>query len=277
MTLRLAIVGHGFVGQAVEYGFSSKSVEKFLVDPKYGTVVGDLARFKPDVIFICVPTPMDDDKRINPKIMLQVIDSIRVHSLHDSLVVVKSTVTPDIIDDISKKLPRFVYNPEFLTERNANGDFINPPMHVFGSHNEQDQRDIEDMYMRFSICKRAPVVRVDPKAASLIKYTINSFLMSKVVFYNHIKNIVDESGSKNSYEDIIEAIQNDERMGYSHMQVPGPDSKAGCAGKCLSKDPNAFARYAQSLGTSFTQLEASITSNEVFRPDVYDDGAFSVG
>jgi UDPglucose 6-dehydrogenase len=101
--------------------------------------------------------------------------------------------------------------------------------------------------------------------------------MSKVVFYNHIKNIVDESGTKNSYEDIIEAIQHDERMGYSHMQVPGFGGRYGASGKCLSKDPNAFAEYAKSLGTSFTQLEASIASNEVFCPDVYDDGAFSVG
>ena len=34
--LKLGIVGHGFVGQAVDYGFTTPHVEKFIVDPKYG-------------------------------------------------------------------------------------------------------------------------------------------------------------------------------------------------------------------------------------------------
>ena len=34
--IQLGIVGHGFVGKATDWGFNKK-VEKFVVDPKYGT------------------------------------------------------------------------------------------------------------------------------------------------------------------------------------------------------------------------------------------------
>ena len=31
---KLGIIGHGFVGKAVDYIFSTNSVEKFIIDPK---------------------------------------------------------------------------------------------------------------------------------------------------------------------------------------------------------------------------------------------------
>ena len=41
--LKLAIVGHGFVGKATDWGFNKK-VEKFIVDPLLGTSVLDLKK-----------------------------------------------------------------------------------------------------------------------------------------------------------------------------------------------------------------------------------------
>ena len=58
--LRLGIVGHGFVGKATDWGFNKK-VEKFIVDPLYGTCIADLKEFNPEIVFICVPTPMSND------------------------------------------------------------------------------------------------------------------------------------------------------------------------------------------------------------------------
>lgn len=48
------------------------------------------------------------------------------------LIVIKSTVIPSIVKELSTKNSRVIYNPEFLTERNALEDFVNPPMHIFG-------------------------------------------------------------------------------------------------------------------------------------------------
>ena len=58
--MKVAIIGYGFVGKALHNGLKT-SVEVLLVDPKLNTNIDDLKVFKPDTIFICVPTPMNDD------------------------------------------------------------------------------------------------------------------------------------------------------------------------------------------------------------------------
>ena len=52
--IKLGIVGHGFVGKAVDEGFG-RNVEKFVVDPIYKTSIDDLVKFKPDFIFFVFP------------------------------------------------------------------------------------------------------------------------------------------------------------------------------------------------------------------------------
>ena len=42
MKLKLGIVGHGFVGSAVDYAFTTEDVKKFIVDPKIDTSIDDL-------------------------------------------------------------------------------------------------------------------------------------------------------------------------------------------------------------------------------------------
>ena len=37
ISIKILIVGHGFVGKAVDYGFTHPKVAKTIVDPKYGT------------------------------------------------------------------------------------------------------------------------------------------------------------------------------------------------------------------------------------------------
>ena len=55
-----------------------------------------------------------------------------------------------------------------------------------------------------------------------MKYTINSFLASKVTFFNEIYNIHSKSGSDESWENFIKMVSSDKRIGQSHMQVPWP-------------------------------------------------------
>ena len=40
--MKVGIVGHGFVGGAVDYAFTHKDIEKFYVDPKHDTTIDDL-------------------------------------------------------------------------------------------------------------------------------------------------------------------------------------------------------------------------------------------
>ena len=70
--LKLGIVGHGFVGKATDWGFN-KRITKFVVDPLLNTSVSDLKDFEPEIVFICVPTPMSDDGSQDSSIIVNVV------------------------------------------------------------------------------------------------------------------------------------------------------------------------------------------------------------
>ena len=73
--LKMGIVGHGFVGKATDWGFN-KNVDKTIVDPIYKTTLNDLSDFSPDIIFICVPTPMDIDGTQDSRILESVVREV---------------------------------------------------------------------------------------------------------------------------------------------------------------------------------------------------------
>ena len=58
--MKIGIVGYGFVGKALANGLRN-SVELTIIDPKLDSSIQDLKSINPEIIFICVPTPMSDD------------------------------------------------------------------------------------------------------------------------------------------------------------------------------------------------------------------------
>jgi nucleotide sugar dehydrogenase len=250
--IKIGIVGHGFVGKAVDYGFTHRDVEKYIVDPKYGTSIENLPH-DVDVVFVCVPTPMGD----NGSILRKVIGQIEEHVSMKSLIVIKSTITPDIIRDFA--YDGIVYNPEFLAEKNANYDFVNPQFHVFGGTTD-DTKLLEQVYNTCSLCTPCHVFHVSHIDASFIKYGINTFLATKVTFFNQLYDTINKEPDAN-FAGIIAAIGSDERIGSSHTKVPGFDGKQGFGGACFPKDCAALVAYDNSL----TLLAESIKINNQYR------------
>lgn len=256
--LRMAIVGHGFVGKAVDYGFSGNQVKKTIIDPKGGHSIDVLATKDIDVTFVCVPTPMGNDGSIDSSIIESVLDYLR--NSVSGLIVVKSTVTPDIIEKISAGIEnRFVYNPEFLTEKSANEDFVNPIMHVFGGERQVTDR-LERIYTKYSACKPCPVYHMSAVDASFVKYGMNCFLATKVLWFNQFFDIVENAGG--NYNAIVGAIGTDRRIGSSHTSVPGFDGKRGYGLSCFPKDTNAFLKFANG---DFSILKEVIQRNNEYR------------
>ena len=89
--MKLGIVGHGFVGTAVDHGFT-KNVQKFIVDPKHNSTntIEDLIAFRPDATFVAVPTPQLETGECNTDILEEVLQKLNKHKGH--LVIIKSTV-----------------------------------------------------------------------------------------------------------------------------------------------------------------------------------------
>ena len=148
--LKLGIVGHGFVGKATDWGFN-KRVSKFIVDPLHNTSTSDLKDFAPDIVFICVPTPMNDDGSQDSSIIDEVIKDLITYC-PNTIKVVKSTVLPSLLDELQKLDSKLVYNPEFLREKHANLDFVNSDMIIFGG-DRNISTQVSNAYLRHSRCK----------------------------------------------------------------------------------------------------------------------------
>lgn len=262
--LRVGIVGHGFVGKAVDQGL--KDCHKMIIDPIYNNSVKDLFEYDPEVVFICVPTPMMDDGSIDSTIVEDVMASLAFSSAIRPIIVIKSTCTPDVLKKLEMLCP-FIYNPEFLTERNAIEDFINPPYIVLGEGGNcaDDVKRMERFYRLHTKCNPfAPIITTTAVSAAFIKYATNTFLASKVIFFNQLFDLYHATGERD-WDYISKALAYDKRMGHSHMQVPGPDGKFGFGGACFPKDVAAFLTYAQKHGKELSVLEEVSRTNAEIR------------
>ena len=271
---RIGIVGHGFVGQAVEYAFNHPLVDFNYYDPKYETSLDSLGDFSadrhPKCFFICAPTPSNDDGSVNSSIVESAVMECLTQT--DALVVVKSTITPESIDSLyagmsREQTNRFVYNPEFLTEKNAKSDFVNAKFHVIGGMPNPAQ-ELIDIYEIFGGCQSDDYHRMTAYEASFVKYTINSFLATKVTFFNQLYDLVNMYGC--NYNNIVRAVGKDDRIGMGHTRVPGFDGKRGFGGACLPKDTRAFLdfsthEFADGTMTSFDLLEKVLDINSAYR------------
>lgn len=243
----IGIIGCGFVGNAVSKAFD----EVIISDPALNDItIQDVLDAKPNAIFVCVPTPQSKDGSVDGSIVRSVIDAIP----EGQLTLVKSTITPDWLP-IGKK--GLVYNPEFLTQANAEYEFMNPSMHVFGgSEIDTGKAMIAYEYSNVAHCKS---YRTDIKTACLVKYSINSFLATKVSFMNELHSLY-TSYTGAEWSELKDIISADPRIGSSHLNVPN-GGEYGFGGACFPKDTNALLNFANSKGKSLNVLKAAVDTN----------------
>jgi nucleotide sugar dehydrogenase len=265
--LKLGIVGHGFVGKATDWGFN-KRISKFIVDPLLNTSIADLKEFKPEIVFICVPTPMSDDGSQDSSIIMKVMEELILYC-PKAIKVVKSTVIPSILDELHKLDSKLVYNPEFLREKHANSDFVNSDMIIFGG-DRNISTQVSNAYLSHSRCKTKEHIFTNLKTASFIKYSINTFLASKVIFFNELHSLYKKLNVQDSWESITNIISRDNRIGDSHMNVPGHDGRKGFGGACFPKDSLALIKFANNLGVDLNSLISTVKINNKIR-SVYEE------
>lgn len=271
--LKMGIIGKGFVGGAVSNGFDTKFVSQYIVDPRFSDFsIENLVEANPEVTFICLPTPTRTEMSadgpigsVNADLIKSTLEKLDVLG-YEGIVVIKSTVAPSVLQSFQLKYPlNIVYNPEFLTEANANDDFIDPPFQILGGDWDLCTR-VEQMYLKFSRVNQVPTFKLDIKAASFLKYTINSWLATKVVFFNELRKLYDTYEMETSWEEFAGVLSHEPRIGPSHMNVPGPDGKFGFGGNCFPKDTKAFVEESRN-SSLLNLLEKAIRLNDLMRDE----------
>ena len=272
---KIGIIGNGFVGSSVAYGFSSNTccdVEDIKIYDKQhdksthtlNEVVNDS-----DYIFLSVPTPMNDNGSISLDIVYNVFKDI--HSVIDykkenqPIILLRSTVIPGTTEKIQVNYPKMniVFNPEFLTERSAKLDFINQSRIVLGG-SWGTTTSVEQLYQwRFG--KHIPVIKTNYKSAEMIKYMCNCFFATKVSYMNEMKKLSEKIGA--NWEDCVDGFSLDGRIGHSHLTVPGHDGKYGFGGSCFPKDVQAMINFMDNMGTPSNTLKGTWKTNLEVRPE----------
>jgi len=267
----IGIIGSGFVGNAVRYGFSPNvgvdaKIRVYDKNPSKSLHTLEEVVIESDIIFLSVPTPSNKDGTINVDIVDEALNDMNVYAASvDNIILLRSTVVPGTTRKLQEKYSnlRIVFNPEFLTERSANFDFINQTRFILGG-NSADIKEVSELFrQRFG--HSISIVETNYETAELIKYMTNTFFATKISFLNDMKLLSDKCGA--IWDDAIEGFVRDGRVGHSHLDVPGHDGRYGFGGSCFPKDIQALIKYGEGLGVDMNVLKGTWKTNLKVRPE----------
>lgn len=245
---KCGIIGSsGMVGSCLRKYFEKKSnYELYLYDK--GQNVGSMEEInKADFIYVCVPTPYDDELGCDTRIVDDVISKI----IGKKIIIIKSTVTPGTTEKLQKVYPyhKILFNPEFLTEMTADQDMNYPDRQIIG-YTDKSYTSAKDVLLQLPL---APLERIVPAtAAEMIKYAGNCWFSTKVSYANQLYDLCEEIGI--DYKTVLEGMAADKRIGRTHLKIFHKGYK-GFGGACLPKDIKALLKLAEEKGVDLSVLK----------------------
>ena len=244
------IFGYGYVGAAYSSYLHDYGYDISINDPGkgYKQVLGN---FSTDGAIICVNAPTLEDGTVDHGNVLTVIANIRKHNA-SMPILIKSTILPDIAEEIEETYDNVTYSPEFLTAANARCDVESEEKIILAGQNPQLWADLfADLGKKVHL--------TDMRTASFMKYAVNTFLATKVTFMNELYDLYGGDWSK-----LKKLLVTDQRLGTSHFDVPGPDGMRGFGGACFPKDTKAFLAYAEG---EMNVLRSAVFTNKKWRSE----------
>ena len=248
--MKIGIAGYGYVGQAHEAAL--KDYHEILIsDPALGHYA-DLQHA--DAIIVCVSTPQHTSGSCNVNNVYEVIAAAPKVPI-----LIKSTISLegwDVIrtDFVSANL---TFSPEFLRAATALEDFKNTTHFMMGGDSVGFWADV-----LINAMGNITIDNVGVSDLILTKYFRNSFLATKVAFFNQVYELCQATGA--DYETVAKHIGNDTRIGHSHTTIT---DERGFGGHCLPKDTSALIKTAQKHKTQLSILEEAINYNNTLRKD----------
>lgn len=263
----IGIIGQGFVGNAVYQKFKKYyEVLTYDIDESKGNNGKDWV-YHQEYIFLCLPTPMNKDGSCNIDILERELSELDLYADNheiDKTIIIKSTIPPGTTERWNEKYNslNIIFNPEFLTERNAVKDFENQDRIILGGPRPATTK-VKSIFSK--VFPTSHIIKTDSTHAEMVKYLTNTFLATKVSFANEIYQICEKL--KVDYDKVVEYATLDDRLGNSHWNVPGHDGDFGFGGHCFPKDLAAILYLTYKLDTENNVLEATQFTNDRVRRD----------
>lgn len=249
---KACVIGLGTVGKATAEAFG---IKHYYSRSKGNITLEESRGFR--YIFICLPTPTVGGKNYVQDI-IDVIKKIKSYPGEiENIFIIRSTVRPGFNKLLQETFgtKNFVNNPEFLSDDTAIADAKNPDIVVLGSDDVTYANEVKAYYRgRFRV---PPILVTDSITAELIKYTLNTFFTTKVIFANEIYDYAQQIGA--NYQ-VVKSVLEDHKWGSKNHFTIHYKNRRGVHGKCLPKDTEAFANLT---GSPF--FEMLLERNEVFK------------
>ena len=221
-----------------------------------------------DISLLCVGTPSRRNGSLESVYLERVIEQIGAALAGQSgyhVVAVRSTLLPGVLSQrlipvLERASGRRVgvdigvcVNPEFLREGSAIADFEGPPFTIIGESDGKAGDALLDIYAHL----KAPVHRMLPDEASMVKYASNNFHAIKVAFANEIGAVcreLDIDGQR-----VMRVFCEDRELNISPRYLrPG----FGFGGSCLPKDLRAIVYVAKEHDVAAPLLGSVLASND---------------
>ena len=208
-----------------------------------------------DVIFLCLPTPPNEDGSVDMSRVLDVSEKMAQYITGYKVIVSKSTVPVGTCDKITKIISNrtkhefdVVSNPEFLKEGAAVNDFMSPDRVIVGTSSKKAAEIMKELYSSFMRVSERFIL-MDERSSELAKYAANAMLAVRISFMNEIANICEKV--KADIDLIRIGVGSDSRIGNSFL-FPG----VGYGGSCFPKDVKGLIKIAEEYHYDFEILKA---------------------
>lgn len=249
----IVIAGYGFVGKAHDEVLKNY-FNTHIVDPKFNSNrVYDYP--EADGVVISVSTPRGIDNSCDMQNVLKVIRDTRI----STPILIKSTISLEGWQRIKRVYPThtIAFSPEFLRAASAIEDFVSTENLYIGG-------DATDFWKDIFVTAFAGLIDIQtqfsPEELILTKYFENSFLATKVAFFNQIYDLC--KATDINYNNVSYLIGSDYRIGHSHTDVT---KERGFGGHCFPKDTNAILHTADSHGVNLSILKEAVSYNKTIR------------
>lgn len=263
LSLAAANAGHNVIGVDIDLNriellnsgispiedISSDQVLKMISEKKYIATNSFGLLYDCDIICICVPTPLGEDRRPDLGPLEQALTEVGKYLQEKTLVIVESTIQPgttrnilipilERVSGLSRDKFFTAYSPERIDPRNSQWNITNTPKLVAG-FNEPSADIASDFYRSF--VDRLEIIG-SLEVAETAKLLENSFRLINISFINELAIFCQKLGIN-----VLDVVNAAATKPYGFMPFyPG----IGIGGHCIPVDPLYLSQKAKEMGVS---------------------------
>jgi UDPglucose 6-dehydrogenase len=195
-----------------------------------------------DVTFICI-----NETAVEEEVKQMISSQVK------GIYVIRSTVQPGTTANLMKKYGVHIcHNPEFLREKTALNDVVNPERIVIGQCCPTHGNVLSNLYSPLS----KPIFITDPTTSELVKLTTNAYLSMLITFWNEIHRLTQKI--RLNIQEVSKIVSSDSRVSkYGLTKFGEPFS-----GKCLPKDLDQLIEVFRIKGLNPILFESIKLFNE---------------